>query len=324
MLLQFLPISTVNIADDSFRITFAPRVEGLAASIKAVGIVQPILVRHTVDGTYQVVTGYRRVLASQELSRQTIPAIVYEHTDLSVFQAFLFNLHDNLATRQLNIIEKSTVLLKLSRVFNVAEDELVKKYLPMLGEEPSYKVLHQLLSLEQCSNAMKAMIIEREYAITTAARITEFSPSTQEALLSVLRPLRAMTAKLNELLGMIREIAARDAITVEEVLQRYQLLSVVADPGVAPAAKLVALRQTLRGVRLPTLAKRQEHFAGLLRDLHLPQAAKLKTDPYFEDSKFKLECNFREPEELQQVVDHLQKAFEQQTWRKIFEWYKAA
>ncbi len=324
MLLQFLPISTLNIADDSFRLTFSPRIEKLVTSIKAVGIIQPILVRHTVDGTYQIVTGYRRVLASQELSRQTIPAVVYEHTDLSVFQAFLYNLHDNLATRQLNHIEQSIVLQRLAHSYNVPEDELVKKYLPMMGEEPSYRVLHQLLSLQQCSNPMKELIVERAYALSTAARIAEFSPSTQEALLSVLRPLNAVPAKLNELLGMIREIGARDAITVEEVLQRYQLLSVVADPGVAPAAKLVALRQTLRGVRLPTLAKRQQQFAGLLRDLELPQAAKLKTDPYFEDSKFKLECQFREPEELQQVVDHLQKAFERQTWRKIFDWYKAA
>jgi ParB/RepB/Spo0J family partition protein len=324
MLLQFLPISALNIADDSFRITFSTHVETLAGSIKAVGIVQPIIVRHTVDGTYQIVTGYRRVLASQKLARQTIPVLIYEHTDLSVLQAFLFNLHDNLATRRLDLAEKATALQKLANIYAVAEDELVKKYLPMMREEPSYKVLHQLLALEQCSTPMKELIVVRDYALSTAARIAEFSPATQEALLSVLRPLRATTAKLNELLTMIREISARDAITVEDVLQRYQLLSVVADPGVAPAAKLAALRQTLRGVRLPTLAKKQEQFAGLLQDLQLPTQAKLTTDPFFEESKFKLECKFSGADELEAVFSNIQKAFERQTWHKIFDWYKAA
>jgi ParB family transcriptional regulator, chromosome partitioning protein len=154
MLLQFIPISTLNVADDSFRITFSAKVSKLAASIKAVGIVQPILVRHTVDGTYQVVTGYRRVLASNELARQTIPALVYEHTDLSVFQAYLYNLHDNLATRQLNIIEMAMAMQRLSSVYGTSEDELVKKYLPMMQQEPSYKVLHQLMMLNQCRETL--------------------------------------------------------------------------------------------------------------------------------------------------------------------------
>lgn len=322
MLLQFLPISTLNIADDSFRITFKPNIERLSASIKAVGVIQPILVRHTVDGTYQVVAGYRRVLACQHLARQTVPALVYEHTDLSVLQAFLYNLHDNLSNRSLNLIEKSTVLQKLSCTYNVAEDELVKKYLPLMSEDPSYKILHQLQSLNQCTLAMKELIIDLGYALSTAARTAEFSPTTQDSLISVLRPLRSTTAKLNELLAMIREISARDALTVEEVLQRYQLLTIVADPNNSPQSKLAALRQTLRGVRLPSLVQRQSQFASLLRDLQLPDKAKLVADPYFEDRTLKLECKFDQPEELEVLVERLQKAFERQSWRKVFEWYR--
>lgn len=323
MLLQFLPISTLNIADDSFRMTFAPQLERLTASIKAVGIVQPILARHTVDGAYQVVAGYCRVLACQSLGRQTIPALVYEHTDLSVFQAFLYNLHDNISHRRFNLIEKSIILQRLGQVYATPETDLVKKYLPLVGEEPSYRILHQLLSLTQCSANMKELIIEREYALSTAARIAEFSPSTQEALLGVLRQLRATATKLNELLVLTREIAARDAITVEEVLERYQLLTVVADPGVSPTAKLSALRQTLQGLRMPTLMQRREQFAGLLQQLQLPDDAKIKADPYFEDPKLKLEYQFSAPEELEDLVKHLQQAFENQSWRKLFDWYRA-
>lgn len=322
MLLQFLPISTLNIADDSFRISVAPQLDVLKASIKAVGIIQPIIVRHTMDGAYQVIAGYKRVLASQALGRQTIPSLVYEHTDLSVLQAFLLNLHDNLSVRKLNIIEMSSALSRMSSVYGVQEDELVRKYLPLMSEEPSYKVLHQLLSLSQCSGPMQELIIEKQYALSTAARIAEFSPTTQDALMQVLGQINATTAKLNELLTMIREIGARDAISVEEVLQRYQLLTIVANPAASQSSKVNALRQTLRGLRLPKLTQRKQQFAGFIQELALPDSAKVSTDPYFEKGKLKLECQFEQPEELEQVINHIQKAFERQTWRKIFDWYQ--
>lgn len=322
MLLQVLPITSLNITDDSFRMCFAPRLERLTSSIKTIGVVQPIVVRHTVDGAYQIVAGYRRVVACQALGRQTIPALVYDHSALPVFQAFLHNLHDNLATRGLNLIEEAHVLERLLGSYGIPEDDLVKTYLPLMEEDASYRVLHQLLSLMQCAGPAKTLIVEKRYALSTAARIAEFSPNTQEGLVKVLRPLRATPAKLNDLLVMIREIAARDAVSVEDVLERYQLLAVVIDPSVAPPAKVEALRKTLQGVRMPTLMERQQQFASLIRDLALPQTAKLTADPYFEDPRIKLEYQFKAPEELETLINQLQQAFDRQSWRKIFEWYR--
>lgn len=322
MLLQFLPLNSLNIADDSFRITCVPNVDRLKASIRAVGVVQPILVRHTVDGSYQIVAGYQRVVACQALSRQTIPALIYQHTDLSAMQAFLYNLHDNIATRHLNIIEQATVCERLGTQYGVAEEDLVKHYLPLLNQEPSYKVLHQFKAIAQLTTPMKQHIVERGYTLPMAARIAEFSPSTQAALLEVLKPLRTTPNKLSELLTLIREIAARDGLTVEEVLQRYQLLSVVADPTVAAPEKVAALRQTLRGVRLPALVQRQAEFAHLIQNLELPTMAKVTTDPYFEDQRIKLECQFKAPEEVEVLIQRIQEAFREQKWSRLFEWYR--
>lgn len=322
MLLQFLPLSSLNLADDSFRVSFSPNVDRLKASIRAVGVVQPILVRHTIDGAYQIVAGYQRVMACQALSRQTIPALIYQHTDLSAMQAFLYNLHDNIAARHLNIVEQAITCERLGTQYGVAEEDLVKHYLPMFGQEPSYKILHQLKAVAQLTTPMKQHIVERGYSLPTAARIAEFSPSTQGALLEVLKPLRTTPNKLNELLTLIREIAARDGITVEDVLQRYQLLTIVADPAVAGPEKAAALRQTLRGVRLPTLAQRQEEFASMIRSLELPTTAKITTDPYFEDQRIKLECQFKAAEDVELVIQRIQEAFREQKWSRLFEWYR--
>jgi hypothetical protein len=238
-------------------------------------------------------------------------------------QAFLYNIHDNMFTRPLNVIEKYNVCSKLVKVYAVTEEDVVKQYLPLLGEEPSYKVLHQYLALEQLIEPMKVHIVEKGAAISSATRIAEFSPATQASLLNVLQHVNPSTNKLNELLTLIREIAARDGTTVEEILNRYQLLTIVADPAVAAPEKVAALRQTLRSVRLPHLTERQRQLTGLIDSLQLPNTARLIADPYFEDPKLKLEYQFSAPEEINALIGKLQEAFEKQQWQKIFEWYRA-
>lgn len=323
MILQHLQLTSLNIADDSFRITFAPRLDALKASIKAVGIIQPINVRHTPEGTFQIVTGYKRSLVMQELGRQTVPALVHEPGDLSPTQAFLWNLHDNAITRSLNLIEKSIALVKLGQFYSMSEEELVKQFLPLLGEDPSYKILHQIVSLGSLTEPLKHHVTMSDLALSSASRIAEFTPSTQQALLPVLAHIRPSTNKLNELLSSIREIAARDGMSVEDVLARYQLLQVVADPNTAPPDKVRALRQALKGVRLPQLSEKQRQLTSLIDNLELPESAKLVTDPYFESQKMKLEYRFSQPEELDDLVKKIQEAFNKQQWQQIFDWYKA-
>ena len=323
MLLQYLSLSDLNVADNSYRITFAPELESLKRSIRAVGIIQPINVRHTHEGTYQIVTGYKRVLVMQELGRQSVPALVHEPHDLSPTQAFMWNLHDNAATRELNIIEKSAALSKLGEFCQVSEEDLVKQYLPLFGIDPSYKILHQLMSLAQLTEPLKNYVVQSDLALSSASRVAEFTASTQQALLPVLAKIRPSTNKLNELLTLIREIAARDGLSVEEVLGRYELMQVVADPTTSPTDKVRALRQALRGLRMPQLTERQKQLAALIDSLELPESARIVTDPYFENEKIKLECQFSHPGEIDDLIKKIQSAFQKQQWHQIFDWYQA-
>lgn len=323
MLLQYLSISDLNLADDSYRITFSPELEGLKRSIRAVGIIQPINVRHTPEGTYQIVTGYKRVLVMQELARQAVPALVHQPADLSPTQAFLWNLHDNAVNRELNLIEKSVALTKLSQFYSVSEQELVRQFLPLLNLDPSYKVLHQLISLAQLTQPLRSYVVASDLALSSASRISEFSPSTQQAMLPVLTQIRPSAAKLNELLTLIREIAARDGLSVEEVLQRYQFMQVVADREKTPAEKVRALQEALRGIKLPQLTERRNQMARLIQGLDLPDHAKIVHDPYFEDERIKLECHFSRPEEIDDFAKKIQEAFQRQHWHQIFDWYRA-
>lgn len=61
--------------------TYTPKdLGGLVSSIQSVGVREPIIVRHSEDGTYQLLAGQRRRKASELAKKTTIPALVYEIT----------------------------------------------------------------------------------------------------------------------------------------------------------------------------------------------------------------------------------------------------
>jgi ParB family chromosome partitioning protein len=81
------------------------RLNELAASIREVGLLQPIIVR-PLDGEYEVVLGERRYRASQQAGVERISAIVRDYTDDEVVQ---LNLVENIHRQELSAIEKGKV-----------------------------------------------------------------------------------------------------------------------------------------------------------------------------------------------------------------------
>ena len=61
--------------------TYTPKdLGGLVSSIQSVGVREPIIVRRSEDGMYQLLAGQRRRKASELAKKTTIPALVYEMT----------------------------------------------------------------------------------------------------------------------------------------------------------------------------------------------------------------------------------------------------
>jgi ParB family chromosome partitioning protein len=81
------------------------RLNELAASIREVGLLEPIIVR-PVNGEYEVVVGERRYRASQQAGLEKVTAIVREYSNDEAVQ---LNLIENVQREELNAIEKGNV-----------------------------------------------------------------------------------------------------------------------------------------------------------------------------------------------------------------------
>jgi ParB family chromosome partitioning protein len=95
--------------------------EELANSIRANGVVQPVVVRPGADGRYVLILGERRCRASKLAGKTTIPAIVRRVSDQ---QAAEMTVVENLQRQDLNCIEQAAAFSKLSRDFGLTQEQI--------------------------------------------------------------------------------------------------------------------------------------------------------------------------------------------------------
>jgi ParB family chromosome partitioning protein len=97
------------------------KLDELAQSIAATGVVQPVVVRELPGGRYQLIMGERRWRASQVAGKTTIPAIVRAVSDE---QAMEMTIVENLQRADLNPMEQARAYERLSREFKLTQEQM--------------------------------------------------------------------------------------------------------------------------------------------------------------------------------------------------------
>lgn len=156
--LQNLPIDCIE------RGRFQPRsdfnseaLQELADSIKAQGVVQPVVVRplSSRPGHYELIAGERRWRAAQLAELHDIPAVIREVTDQ---QAMAMGLIENIQRQELNPVEEAIALKRLIEEFSLTQQEAadavgrsrvaVANLLRLLTLEPEVKSMLEQGKLE--------------------------------------------------------------------------------------------------------------------------------------------------------------------------------
>src|SRR4029079_7935388 len=119
-----IPISDISVNPYQPRKIFDPKaLQELSASIKASGVIQPIVVRR-VGGAYQLVAGERRWRAAREAGLTRIPAVVRDVTDAESLEIALV---ENLLREDLNPIEEAEAYQKLLAQFGWTQEALAQR-----------------------------------------------------------------------------------------------------------------------------------------------------------------------------------------------------
>ncbi|NVK40823.1 MAG: ParB/RepB/Spo0J family partition protein [Oceanospirillaceae bacterium] len=123
--------------------------EELADSIRAQGVMQPIVVRAINDDNFEIIAGERRWRACQLADLDKIPAMVREVSDEA---AIAMALIENIQRENLNPIEEAVALQRLQQEFELTQQEVAKA----VGKSRS--TIANLLRLMKLEDDVKKMV----------------------------------------------------------------------------------------------------------------------------------------------------------------------
>ncbi|WP_437270118.1 ParB/RepB/Spo0J family partition protein [Stutzerimonas balearica] len=120
--LQHLPLELIQRGKYQPRRDMDPAaLEELASSIRAQGVMQPIVVRAIDGGRFEIIAGERRWRASQQAGLERIPAMVRDVPDEA---AIAMALIENIQREDLNPIEEAIALQRLQQEFQLTQQQV--------------------------------------------------------------------------------------------------------------------------------------------------------------------------------------------------------
>jgi ParB family chromosome partitioning protein len=199
----------------------------LAASIKEVGILQPIVVRRAGDGAYELVAGERRLRAAKLAGLATVPVVLRDSDDSELLREALI---ENIHREDLNPIELAEAFRQLLEELGLKQESLADR----VG-----------VSRSHIANTIRLLSLPLEVQqLLTDERITAGHARTLLALgdADAMRSLALRVAAEDLSVRQVEEVVRRflDAPVVIEETEPAPVSSASSDPGVAEVEEILS------------------------------------------------------------------------------------
>ena len=172
--LRRLPVTQLQPGKYQPRTAMDPaKLDELAESIKAQGVIQPIVVREVTAGTFEIVAGERRWRASQQAGLSEVPVVVRELDDRTVIAMALI---ENIQREDLNPLEEAQSLQRLIDEFSLTHAEAAEA----VGR--SRAAVSNLLRLLDLPPAIRALLEARRLEMGHARALLTLSPELASKL----------------------------------------------------------------------------------------------------------------------------------------------
>ena len=185
-----IPIDRITFSPYQARITVdSELLTQLAESIKAHGVLQPVLVRPLQDGRYELIAGERRLRAAKQAGLSAIPATV---RDMDERESAVVGMIENLQREDLNCLEEAEGYERLISEFGLTQEQLAREIgksqptvanklrLLKLGHEAKKGLrdgrlteTHGRALLRITDTAAQALLVDRVHSESMSVRETE-------------------------------------------------------------------------------------------------------------------------------------------------------
>jgi hypothetical protein len=278
--------------------------EPLKASIRTVGLLNPLLLLESRAGHLAIVSGYRRTAALFELGQKEVPSRILQEHDISYLDALFINFFDNLATREFNCVEKGMFLRRLTKY--LPTNEILSGYMTLLRLPRRQSTLESYISFDRdLDETLKQSLAKGAISESTATALLKWGPEERKVVGSLFSNLIFNMNQQRQLVELLYDISRIEGIQVSEILQVKPFLNILSNDWWNRPQKTRALLALLRSRRFPRLSRAEEVFKKGVARLNLPGEVSIQAPPYFESEFYRMEISFRNGKELKEVIDHL-------------------
>lgn len=229
---QTLPLSQIKLSASQPRRYFEPeKIEQLAQSIQAHGVLEPLLVRLVRDGKYEVVAGERRYRAAQLINLTEVPVIIRELDDREALQVALI---ENLQREDLNPVEETEGILQLLslQLGGASREEITSLLYRMRNEVQGKTSTHNVMLetqetvkavFQRVGIAWESFVVNRLSLLNLPAEILE---SLRQGKIAYTKAVAISKVKDERQRQWLLEEAISENLSLAEIKNRIAALTV--------------------------------------------------------------------------------------------------
>ncbi len=222
-------IFRVTAEDQEFKQHHKEEIEELADSIKNDGLVHPLVLLETKDGTYKLLCGFRRYEALKRLKKQQVEARVYPEGELTEEECLGISFAENTKRRNLNAVEIGA-FLQAARGEGKSQKslgQLGQEYGEILDIGTSHGSVDKYLRLNQIRESKESPdiindVLNGKLQFGVAAEVLGFikDPEDRNALHGqIVRPFKPTRPELKEIKKLLEQLdpSIKRALAKKEV-----------------------------------------------------------------------------------------------------------
>jgi ParB family chromosome partitioning protein len=199
-----VPVSAIRPNTHQPRRNFSEEsIKELAASIREVGILQPLVVRSTETG-FELIAGERRLRAAKEAGLDRVPVLIRQAAESESMEMALA---ENLQREDLNPLETAAAYQALMDGFGLTKEQLAHR----LGK--SRAAVTNTLRLTRLPELIREMVLEERLSEGHARALLRLE--TEEHMLRVAQKVRAEELSVRKTEELVREEVVRPQTTTE-------------------------------------------------------------------------------------------------------------
>ncbi len=306
-------LKDIDTQDTTYRITTCNQLEDLLDTIPSLGLLHPPVLIENTSG-YAVVSGFRRIAACRQLGWKSVSARIHS-ADQDRFQIAQLAIADNSLQRPLNLIETSRALNLL--MDTSPNRQQLEKAALALGLPVNPSMVMKVQQLCRLSIPIQEGILSDTISLSMALELGKVDAKDAEMLVALFNRLQLGLNRQRELLLLVSEIAKREDISIQQLIDEQPLQDILQKTELDHAIQRQQIRTLLRQRRYPAITEAEANYQKQVRLLKLGRHIQLVPPRDFEGTTYAMTLHFKNRQDLSDLNRKINKIIEHPALGKI-------